>query len=150
MKDLNSIKDFLSNIDGDYRDICSQYYLTFLKDEKNNEFASEKLSLLLNWDYDSTKENIQEALYTQEEYEAAINKSSLIIEKIVENMINNEVNEVEFYQAIWKAISEEVFFPLDIDRIGAIIALFFSPKIPYFKLEKGLQMEEEMFQKLPY
>lgn len=142
----NETQKFLECVAGNYSDICAKYYFDFLKNETDISVAAEKLSYLLKWDYSSTKENTIDVLYSQEEYTTALKKSSEIIEKIVDNMINNNIDEIVFYETLWKTISEKVLFPTDIDCIGAIIFLFAYPKIPYFQLEEGLKMEDEAFQ----
>ena len=146
MAKKNETQIFLECAAGNYSDICAKYYFDFLKNETNISIAAEKLAYLFKWDYSSTKENTVDALYTQDEYTIAIKKSSEIIEKIVDNMINNNVDETVFYETLWKTISEKGLFPTDIDCIGAIIFLFAYPKIPYFQLEEGLKMEDEAFQ----
>ncbi len=146
MANINETKQFLECAAGNYSDICAKYYSDFLKNEENISMAAEKLAYLLKWDYSSTKEKAVNVLYSQDEYAISIKKSSEIIEKIVDNMVNNNVDETVFYETLWKTISEKGLFPSDIDCIGAIIFLFASPKIPYFQLEEGLKMEDETFQ----
>lgn len=140
--------EFLSTADGTIFDVCHKYYELFLKEEKDHNIASIKFSMLLCWDGPTAKTNKIPTIHSRETYiekiEAIKDTTNIILGNLVKR--NLEVNE--FYLSLWDAINGTAFFATDLDTICAIIYLCNSTRIPYYKLDDGLKMDNEEFVKI--
>ena len=142
------IKTFLNTVDGDINDICAAFYLNYLNGKTNESTAANNLFILLNWDYHSDNSYKLEPLYTSSEYEEMIKKTQQVIFQVVDNLIDEKVDEDVFYIKLWDFINQEIVFPSSKERIGAIICLLKNSKIPYFKLEDGMKMDDTEFKEI--
>lgn len=136
---------FLHTVDGSLFDICARFYIDYLSAEENEDSAGKKLSLLLTSRLNTTKTLTIAQVYTAEEYMNSIKKTSKTINIIIDNLINEGINEEEFYVKIWYMISQKTLFSTQMDVVGAIICLMINDKIPYFQLDEGLKMNEDEF-----
>ena len=140
----DSARDFLSHIDGDYRDICTKYYFEFLK-KTLTEDGGKLLEVLFTWDLISNKKNRLDKQFSDEEYEAFADEAKSILTTVIENLINDNLPEEQFYSQLWSIISNSIMFKDDNQRIGALIFLIRNPRIPYFKLTEGITMSDDEY-----
>lgn len=150
---MKSINEFLSEVN--YKDVVnlSEYvYEHYLKDIKKLDELIDIFEAYLKWDFISTRTLDISKLSSNKNYKDQYDKAAGILKPNIDNLIDKEVEERDFYANIWKTISNPTLFATDDDKIGALIFLENCEKIPYFKLDKPLEVAEkdfnEMFDKL--
>ena len=145
---LEKEHQFLKTSDGTVFDVCHNYYELFLKDETDSIIASKKFSTLLCWDGKTEKTHELSSIYPKETYLEKIEIIKNTMSTILSNLIKNNFEIDEFYQKLWGAINERAFFATDLDIVCAIIYLYNTNKIPYYKLDSGLKMEDDEFREI--
>ena len=151
MKEFEKFEEeynFLKTVDGTLFDVCHNYYNLFLKDMSELSITAQKLSILLCWDRQTDKTQKLSVLHSQETYLDKINAIKDTTNTILGNLIKANLEVSEFYLNLWKAISANAFFATDLDTVCAIIYLCNSSRIPYYKLDSGLKMENDEFAKI--
>lgn len=139
---------FLNTADGTMFDVCHGYYNLFLKDETDTALAAQKFSVLLCWDRQTDKSQKLSAIHPQESYLEKINSIKDTTNTILGNLIKANLEVSEFYLSLWEAINGKAFFATDLDTVCAIIYLCNSSRIPYYKLDDGLKMENDDFSRI--
>ena len=148
IKNFEKEYQFLNTADGTMFDVCHGYYNLFLKNETNISVAAQKFSILLCWDRQTDKTKRLPAIHPQESYLEKINAIKNTTSTILGNLIKANLEESEFYLSLWEAINGKAFFATDLDTVCAIIYLCNSSRIPYYKLDDGLKMENDEFSKI--
>lgn len=146
---ISSVREFLSSVDGSIQDVCATVFFNYLNnDECTDADGANILQCLFNWDCKSDKTLKLEAVYSAEEYESMSKETQSMISKIVSNLVAKNVEEETFYQDLWTAIKQDIFFSSERDKIGAIVSLYFNKMIPYYKLPEGLKMDDVEFREI--
>lgn len=150
MKTKLGPRDYLSKAkyNGSIEDYCGNFYRLFLRDESNKKKRLESFVMLLEWSGESDESVEIDELFNEDDYRKTCSSVSPVIKKIVDNLADECLDETAFYTAILEKISDDVLFSNELEKICAIVMLLFNPKIPYFKLEQTLKMDNEKFQEI--
>lgn len=128
---------------------CANYYNLFIKSNQNSETSLENFILLLEWNGNSNETFKIPEMFSNEEYQNTIkNNIESMVQKIVDNLVAENLEEKCFYGKIYKKISDDELFATELEKICAIIVLVLEPRIPYFKLGQALQMENDKFKEI--
>lgn len=136
---------FLKTVGGTMFDVCHRFYDLFLKNESDKIVASQKFSLLLCWDRQTDKTNMLSPIHSKETYLEKLDAIKDTINTILGNLIKEKFDVSDFYKKLWDEITRRTIFATDLDTVAAIIYLCNSDRIPYYKLDDGLKMENEDF-----
>lgn len=123
---------------------CFNYYELYIenKSEKN---AIENFVKLLEWKRDSDESlEITEKL-SEEDYQENVSNLYPIMQKIVDNLIKENLEETEFYTSLYKKIADDILFPKKEEKISAIIILLLDRRIPYFYLGEAVRMDNDVY-----
>ena len=127
---------------------CSNFFISFIKDYLGTQEGYNNLVSLLKWDHDSDESQDLPVVFSEKENEDVIKTVSLIIKKIIENLVKENVAEEEFYSKIWSLISDDSLLATETEKMCAVILLFLDSRIPYFQMGQALQMDNKKYQKI--
>ena len=147
-KNFENERMFLSTVDGKMFDVCHRFYELYLKSEPDKNIASQKLSLLLCWDKQTDKTNPLSPICSIETYKEKIEATKDTVNTILGNLIKQKPDVSKFYLDLWEEITRKTLFATDLDTVAAIIYLCSSSRIPYYKLNDGLKMDDEEFERI--
>ncbi|MBE6741429.1 MAG: hypothetical protein E7570_03910 [Ruminococcaceae bacterium] len=137
-------KEFLEKANGSIFDICTKYYREYI-DGKINKEQKEAFLYLLKWNMISDYSLKIESIYTDGEYNELIEKTSDIVDKFINGLVEKRVSEKEFYKCLWELYSNESIFNGHNERISALINIFSSPYIPYFCFAEGINITDDEY-----
>ena len=63
-------------------------------------------------------------------------------------LLEKNLSEKEFYDALWLLVYDSTLFPERDSQVLAFCQIWQDPRIPYFYLSDGLDMEDERFYEL--
>lgn len=139
------IEKFLSTVKYDDLGIlCSYVYINYIKDNKK---AFENFVALCKWDFRSDN-TFDMGEQPEKDYKEQYGKAQAILRTSVDNLIEQEVGQEEFYDALYKNLTNKSLFASDDDVVGALIYIVNNDKIPYFFLEKPVDIDEDEFSEL--
>lgn len=137
--------EYLSKVKGEIYNICEDFYNRFLYNNENTDNYSENLKLLLNWDFISDETYTANCETDVNEYQKKLKTIEPIVEKVIDNLIAENLTENDFYSKLAQFIKEETLLRLKIEKICALVCLMQSLKIPYYKIDNGLTMSNDEF-----
>lgn len=92
---------------------------------------------------------IKKSYYTMAQYKKAVEtankKFEPILEKIIENCIQDSIDEDSFYERVWKVIQENSMLKTKRERAYALFKLANNPLVPYRNVGTGISMENDKF-----
>lgn len=92
---------------------------------------------------------IKKSYYTMAQYKKAVEtankKFEPILEKIIENCIQDSIDEDSFYERVWKVIQENSMLKTKRERAYALFKLANNPLVPYRNVGTGISMENDEF-----
>lgn len=101
-------------------------FTSFLKDIDFNDFDIPELDEYLN--------------LSSENY-VKFTDISKTTSRILQNLINSNVTEAEFYSKLWNKLNDSDLFPTNKDKIAFLLSLWLDMRIPYYSLVQGCSME---------
>lgn len=126
---------------------CFNYYELYIEG-KSEEKAIENFIKLLEWKRDSDESlEITEKL-SEEIYQETVGNVYPIVQKIVDNLIKENLKEAEFYTNLYKKITDDILFSKKEETISAIIILMLERRIPYFYLDEATRMDDDVYKKI--
>lgn len=92
---------------------------------------------------------IKKSYYTMAQYKKAVEtankKFEPILEKIIENCIQDSIDEDSFYERVWEVIQENSMLKTKRERAYALFKLANNPLVPYRNVGTGISMENDKF-----
>lgn len=150
MNTVKNIKELLSTIDyRDFDNLAEYVYLNYFKDIKTNDAVLTDFITLMEWSF-KTDRSFDIKYFTPEDsdYKEQFDKAMGILKPNVENLIEQNLEDYDFYVNIWNTFTNPAMFANDRDKIGALIFLLSYDKVPYFKLDKPVEVTEKEFDEL--
>ena len=83
---------------------------------------------------------------SNEQYKVFLDVSKTA-ERILQNLINANITESEFYEKLWIKFNDKDLFTSSDDRIALLLSLWLDVRIPYFQLHEGCSMEDDEYRK---
>ena len=123
--------------------------ISFIKESDEQEQLNIFITFLKEFnvsEYDSAKLNEQYNL--SDEHYSYFMDISRTVERILQNLINSNVKEAQFYEALWTKFNDPVLFPNDDDKTALLLGLWLNVRIPYYQLAEGCIMENDEYEKL--
>ncbi|MDE6074995.1 MAG: hypothetical protein K2G26_01000 [Clostridia bacterium] len=147
---MKTLKEFLSVVKyKDFANLSEYIYDNYVKNLHNEQDKIiDNLICFLEWGFISDQTFDISELTPNNDYTSQFDKAAGILKPNIDNLINQNVEQREFYINIWKTVSNPSLFADDEDKIGALIFLESYDKVPYFKLDKPLDITEEEFNEL--
>ena len=65
--------------------------------------------------------------------------------RILQNLINANVSEDEFYEKLWNKLNDSDLFPNFEDKTALLLSLWLDTRIPYYQLGDSCSMENDEF-----
>ena len=130
----NNIWDFVGN-----------YFKLYLEKENPAEKKLQDFILLLKWDGASNESFDVDTLFQLDQYHQTSEELLTVVQKIVNNLVNENLDEAVFYEKLFAKTFDDVLFAGELEKICALTILILDPKIPYYKLGPSMQMENEEF-----
>lgn len=148
MDEKNKIEKYLSSIicesTLDRLNACAYIYSIIEKTSDNSQQLFEYFLSTAD-KIDGNGRVTIDACYTNEDRKALEKKYGKLTDQILEVLLASNPDEHDFYVQLWSNISST---PLYSDRDSKIFALYYiwiDARIPYFKMESGLQMDNSEF-----
>ncbi len=151
-KEIENIKDsmqgYLASVScksvSDKLNACAHIFSMI---EKNPENSQELFEHFL-----STAKSIEgrgeakiDVIYTDKEREALKKKYGTLINETLELLLKRNLDEHDFYTQLWNNIFCTTAFQEKDSKVFALYYIWIDARIPYFKLEAGLQMDNSEF-----
>ena len=141
MKNL-TINKFVETYGGDIWNICTHFYLHYIKD-KSKEDSLYNLIYFLSNEPNSDSTIVLEQLYSIEAYDEVLNEVYRFMNKVVNNLVKSNPDENTFYGCLLEKINDNTIFESDIKKSVAIMSLKINRKIPYFELGERLTLDDD-------
>lgn len=150
-ENILTIQEFLKKYKGNPWDVCTYFYLTYIKTyikEENDDVALNNLICFLKDVGNSDKSFVVSEKYSKDQYQLYLDEVVNFTNNIVNNLVKSNPNEREFYLSLLEKINDDTIFESDIKKGLAIMYLKANVKIPYFQLDEGLKLEEDDYRKI--
>lgn len=137
--------EFFEHADGKIYDVCQAYYLHYLKPSTTSEEAAKKLREFYEaCGFIQSDQTLKiETITSPNVFQELMDTNRVIIEKIVDNLIKQNVGEDEFYNLLWEQMQNEVLFPSEDSIVAFMIQLLFDPQLPYYHLPPVEMMDDD-------
>lgn len=136
----------LANYSNSIGDFCFHYYENYIE-ENSKEQALKNFIKLLNWDKESEETLELEKVLPEDEYQQITTAIAPITQKILDNLVIKNLNEHDFYEALFEKITDSIIFSKN-ETVCTTIILLVDGRIPYFELDEAVKMDEEEFQSI--
>lgn len=138
------IVDFLENFSGEDIDKCAMIY----EQIKKAEDESDMFQMFLEYDpKNSSNEKEIEMRFTATQIQKLVKSCKELVSGMVDKLISQDLDEKDFYNKLWESVKQNELLNDNDERICALYLIWKEPRIPYFKLERGLKMANEEFTK---
>lgn len=138
------LTELLSHVKGEKINIAAEVYYLILKEENRGaafQFFLENANTI-----DSSKEREAERYFTAAEEQKLANDCTQLAVGILDNIIGKNLDEDTFYDELWRrGIEENINLAEEKEKIYALYRIWMDGRIPYFKLENGLLLSNEIF-----
>lgn len=140
------ISELLKTASGEKIDICYEIYNKIVSYPGNEpdllRFFMEESEQIV-----SNENRPVEVIFLEEERTEYISNYGETIDEILENLIKEELEENIFYKELWNSIDTNIFNSSKL-RAFAVYFIWIDMRMPYFKLESGIQMSGEEYRKI--
>lgn len=114
---------------------------------EQSERPAEALKFFLGFEQDYETANSElEQLFEQEDFQKLQRSCVGLANGILEKLISSNCGEGEFYEILWKEIHEGILFTNDEERQFVLFFCWNDVRLPYFRLNQGVYMENEEYQ----
>lgn len=139
----------LKILDGEQINVCYQIYKTIISVQGRE---AELLRFLYeNSEMIEATDNVSvEKIFSEDEERKLALHYEKLVKGILETMLQKKYAVDEFYQSLWNAIAENPMIEDEKAKVYAVYNIWTDPRIPYFELEQGIQMENEEFAEIIY
>ena len=134
----------LSKIKGDKLDIAALLYDRIQKEE--NPVTAFQYFLENADEIVSSEEVEVENSFTSEDINRLQKKCDVLITGIIENFLSENTSAQEFYRRLWTdGICQNALLQDEKEKAYALYRIWQDRRIPYFQLEPGMEMSNEVF-----
>lgn len=139
--EIARLEQFLKTVKGETFDICAKIYLVI---ESSREPAQVLRWLFEKGYYVESDESIEvEAYITLVKYKEMRQRLEKDVQKLLDDLIKQNVAEIEFYQSLWNSMNDVERFCDKAEQIYALYSIYIDPRVPYFQLCELVTMENE-------
>lgn len=145
---IDSMKEFLSTAAGSSFNICAFLYSIVLKAPLDSQpfFFEQAINLLE--DIDSDKSISTPVSPYESQLKSLTDQYGDIVNSFISFFINQSTSTDFFYQSLWKAIQNNMFFPDEASKAFAFYFVLIDRRVPYFILPRGYEMSNESYRSL--
>ena len=129
-------------------DFCGNYFNLYLKDTSNTDEQLKNFTLLLEWHVRSDETFEVGELFKKEDCQSTTENISKVVNKIIDNLITENLEKEDFYKKLLEQVFDDVLFPTQLEKVCSIVIMIYSPKIPYFKLGQATKMENDKYKEI--
>lgn len=134
----------LKTLEGKQIDVCYQIYkvITSIKGKEPE---------LLRFFYENSEmievnhEEIAESIFSDEEEIKLESCYGTLVNGMLEVALKKKLAVDEFYRYLWNAIAENSMLGEEKEKAFAVYYIWLDMRVPYFELESGIQMENDVF-----
>lgn len=127
---------------------CGNYFNLYLKDNHNLDEQLKNFALLLKWHGRSDETVEIDELFNKEDCQNTANSILEVVNKIIDNLVTENLEEEDFYKKLLEKILDDVLFPAQLEKVCGIGIMILNPKIPYFKLGQATKMENDKYKEI--
>ena len=143
----DSPQQFMEHVAGKIFAVCEAYYLNYLKPCATPEQAAQHLRIFLEF---SKRRHTDHTLPVEghtppEDIARQMKDNAPIIYRLVDNLMEDNPPETEFYLKLWGQVQNQLLFPTHEAVVSSIILLFRLPQLPYYQLPDVPKMSEESY-----
>lgn len=143
----DSPQQFMEHVAGKIFAVCEAYYLAYLKSCSTPEQAAQHLRIFLEF---SKRRNTDHTLPVEAHTPAKdiarqMKDNAPIIYRLVDNLMEDNPPETEFYLKLWGQLQNQLLFPTHEAVVSSIILLFRLPQLPYYQLPDAPKMSSESY-----
>jgi len=148
MQDIfeHELTDGLSHWSGEDIDIIGQVYDIISRQPDKGKALKFFLENADN--FVSVKDRIVEEQFTKEDLKQLKNQYYKFVKQLLYVLLGQDLPVEKFYEQLWLVLGENVLLPSDREKIYALYVIRSDIRIPYFRLEKGVTMEEDEFNEI--
>lgn len=141
------LTETLRNIKKNKIDAVAEIYYLILQEEDRAEAFRYFLENIE--DIESAEDQGTEILFAKDDIEKIMRDCTRFAQGILDKIIGKKLDEDEFYRELWeKGIEKNEFLSGDEEKIYVLYCIWLDGRIPYFKLETGILMENERFSEI--
>lgn len=129
-------------------DFCGNYFNLYLKDTPNPDEQLKNFTLLLEWHGRSDETFEIGELFKKEDCQNTTNSILEVVNKIIDNLVTENLEEEDFYKKLLEKILDDVLFSTQLEKVCSIVIMILNPKIPYFKLGQATKMENDKYKEI--
>ena len=145
-KQEKNLKEFLNTCKGNAIDVCTYFYIHYIKNTDEKESINNLIGFLNN-DFNSNETFDVEPKY-QIDDSIDIKGVFKFIGNIITNLAKDNMSVFDFYKSLLCKLNDKSIFESDLKRGIAILAIKLDHHIPYFKLDSGLKMDNTEYQRI--
>lgn len=138
---------YLQDVKGEEYNIAAAIYRMILQD--GNQYKAFQYFLENADDIDSSESQEADEYFRVAEINQLEKKYGKLVEGIIDKLISKHLEEDEFYKELWnKIVKTDSEFEKEEEKIFALYKIWEDNRIPYFKLDDGLKMQNEKFKEI--
>ena len=127
---------------------CANYFELYLKDDYAPGERLKNFALLLEWHGKSDETFEIDEILKKEDCQKTTNTILEFVNKIIDNLVTENLEEEDFYKRLLEKILDDVLFSTQLEKVCSIVIMILNPKIPYFKLGQATKMENDKYKEI--
>lgn len=127
--------------------VC-QRFISFVKQKDESERTLYLQEFLANIQLKDFGDKLQPSFFVFDISDPRFKESLAMENRIVSNMIESHVEEAAFYQALSDKLNDDVLLPSSDDKALFLMVLWQDARIPYYKLEQGLILDNDTYKNI--
>ncbi len=136
-KNLNNLWTLISDI------------LAYIYSQNSDSQLSVFIAFLKNLDYtDFDFPEIDDHFNLSDDEYQTFRDVSRTKTRILQNLINANISEDEFYEKIWNKLNDSDLFPNPEDKTALLLTLWLDTRIPYYQLGESCSMENDEYKEI--
>lgn len=145
---VEQMRDLLSTADASTFDICASLYSIILSTDTIQRSTLFEAAINLYEDIDSDESVKLQISPFSEQKKALKEQYGDIVNSFIEFFTNQKGSSDAFYNSLWDAIQNDIFFPTEASKVFAFYYIVIDRRVPYFELGQGYGMSNESYRKL--
>lgn len=144
---IKRLTEALRNVKKNKIDVVAEVYHLILQEE--DRAAAFQYFLENIEDIESAENQEMDVLFAKGNMEKITRDCTRFAEGILDKIIGKRLDQDEFYRELWeKGIEKNEFLSGDEEKIYVLYCIWLDGRIPYFKLETGILMENDRFSEI--
>ncbi len=139
----NAILKLLNTSKGEAFDICAAAFHIICSSESQETTFRYFLEEGINAKSDESVE--VDAYFTSSSIQKLKDNCEDLVDGILNKLVRANLGESEFYRKLWLLIQNNDIFSTIDEKIYALYSVYSDCRIPYFKLDVGMEMSDEEF-----